>query len=252
MLNKEFKKELIESGKYKEYKKSRMNLIRQGCYWPIQEAEKFDEISTNIFGLWTEEISECERIRNNEQRQKKKIFDHLIFMLEGNWTCYFVTFTFSDRYLESTKAETRRQKISRLLSSFCTDYIFNIDFGKENEREHYHGIICVQKNRALVTKDNKGHVLIDKIDDGYNYGFYSAEEIRLNDIDAKRLTQYITKLTMHSIKVKQTYVSCKKNSPYQQLQKELKRYKDSNRQIQRHFWSDYEEKKTWLLSGYGD
>ena len=205
MYNKELKKTLIENGKAESYRNKRRELFKNNDYDLIQKAPIDDEISTTIFGMWTEEIVECERIRNNLQRQRKKIEDHLNFLSKGNWNLYFLTLTLSEKCIETTSYKTRKTTITRLLSSFCDDFILNVDYGLENEREHYHAIIVVKKKNTNVSQDEDGHIVIEPLENGYKYGFYRAEEIRCGSEDTARLSKYIAKLTMHSLKVKQSF-----------------------------------------------
>lgn len=110
------------------------------------------------------------------------------------------------------------------MSKNCDDFIINIDYGKENERLHFH---CIM---AKKYKDNEEEKLIDvkrqnkkgqwkkgkKLVEDWllkyekEIGFYDAEPVKDNIYSAKKLSRYIDKLTMHSIKVKQNYVSVKK------------------------------------------
>lgn len=102
----------------------------------------------------------------------------------------FLTLTFNDKVLNNTSPETRRKYVSRTLKKFNCDYVANIDFGKENEREHYHCVISISR----MPKDF------------WIYGFCKIEKIRNCDGDSARLAKYISKLTNHAIKE-----TCKQN-----------------------------------------
>ena len=112
------------------------------------------------------------------KRLKKKIAK----MLESG-NCIFLTFTFTDKVLEITNADTRRRKVRRYLSSYNCDYVANIDFGAKNGREHYHALIQC-----------------DKVDyNAFDYGALNGERVRSTNYFEK-LAKYISKLTNHAIK----------------------------------------------------
>lgn len=250
MLNPDLKRELIESGTASQYRKKRSEMRKKNALADCEKAKSDPDLADAIFGLSTEDVIECERIRNNALRQRNKIEDHLKFLIQGNWTLYFLTLTFDDKTLRSTTFKTRKTTITRILSSFCDDYILNVDYGTKNEREHFHAIIVLLSKYDGVGKDEEGHITIADLDEKYKYGFYRAEEIRTDKKDAERLSRYITKLTMHSVKVKQNYVSVKKGSPYQTYVDLYIRMCTQNRSNGRLFKTDYEKEFTHLLSGY--
>lgn len=114
---------------------------------------------------------------------------HLKYKVAGliSQPSVFLTFTFRDDVLENTKANTRRQRVIRLLKSFGVPYIANIDFGKKNHREHYHALLQVPKIdcKAVIKQ--------------YGYGAIKCEKVRSVD-DFTQISKYISKLTNHAIK----------------------------------------------------
>lgn len=222
MKNKELKKELHENGKYNIYRQTRRNLIIESS-----ELDKTDEILKYILPDFTdEELKECERLRNNFREQRKKIQDHLEYLFKRkDYRLYFMTFTFNDQTLSTTSKETRRRKIVKTLNP-CEDYFYNIDFGAENDREHYHAVIAVNKSDKQEYKDGK-HIRLKCFDD-YTAGFYYAERIRTDETSKAKISKYITKLTFHSVKVEQQNVSAKRGSDYQLHKKQIKELKDES------------------------
>ena len=97
--------------------------------------------------------------------------------------CLFLTFTFDEIVLQKTNADTRRQKVIRYLKSYNVPYVANIDFGKQNGREHYH---------AIIQTDNVDYSL-------YDYGALNGKKI-VSTSDNVKLAKYISKLTNHAIK----------------------------------------------------
>ena len=132
------------------------------------------------------EFLECLKINKSSyertNRLKKRIYDMLV---SGN--CLFLTLTFNDNTLNETSADTRRQYVRKYLKQFNCKYVANIDFGKENHREHYHAVICA-----------------DKIDlsSWRIHGNINVERVRNRNIDRDntRLSKYICKLSNHAIK----------------------------------------------------
>lgn len=224
-MDTEKRKELLENGKYKDFCRRRREAIQQDRAKEMYKTEQTyieltgeirerDVLNAEFFGLEEGEALECERIRRSRSEQRRRVQEHLDFLLNQDVTdVYFATFTFTDEYLNSTKPNTRKQRVRRLLRC-CDDYILNVDYGKENGREHYHAIISLRKGSYTVTDKKK--TKIDLFEKYASTGFYSLEKVKKDGKSAKRLARYETKLTMHSVKVRQQYISVKKGSPYQQ------------------------------------
>lgn len=223
MKNQEFKKQLVSDGTFQKYMTSRKLAFQLGQDNSLylqqlnEETLQYEPVfNEEIFSMSEDEAIECERMRRNKNKQVQKIEEHIRYLFSlKNVALFFATFTFSDETLDTTSAKTRHRKVIQCLGANCIDYIVNIDYGTQNEREHYHALIAVDLRSVEVYLDDKGHFKITGLD-AYKYGFYSLERIKTAEIDEKRLSRYITKLTFHSIKVKQSYVSVKKGSFYVQ------------------------------------
>lgn len=126
------------------------------------------------------DIKTCERIFNAHRKKSQRLRKRIEKLLEK--PCVFVTFTFEDKTLENTSQLTRRRYIQRELKSLGVPYIANIDFGKINEREHYHGI-------AQTDWINR---------DTYELGGIYVE--RITNSNSTGLAKYINKLTNHALK----------------------------------------------------
>ena len=128
------------------------------------------------------EWDEARKINYAHYSRIKRLQNKIAKMLESG-NCIFLTFTFTDKVLEITNADTRRQKVRRYLSSYNCDYVANIDFGAKNGREHYHALIQT-----------------DKVDyKAFHYGSLNGEKVRSTN-DFVKLAKYISKLTNHAIK----------------------------------------------------
>ena len=132
------------------------------------------------------EYKECLKINHasyyRTQRLKQRIESMLL-----NGSCLFLTLTFNDATLQNTTPRERRVAVSRYLKQFNCKYVANIDFGKENGREHYHAVI----NADSISFDS-----------WRKYGNINAERIRNRDLtcDKTKLAKYICKLSNHAIK----------------------------------------------------
>jgi len=226
LKNKEIKKQLLSDGTFKNYCQNRRKAFIEGN---IEEFENdLMDIDENGIVKNAVQIKECERLRNNRTRQVKKIEEHIFYWLKrDSYDIFFGTFTFNDDALQ-LKFKTRKQNVIKTLTN-CTDYIVNIDYGAQTEREHYHSLIALEKG-SYTEREEDGHTKIDLLD-SYKLGYYGVEKVRKETSDAKRLRRYITKLILHSVKVKQQYISVKKGSRYQKqvkLRKELERLSKMN------------------------
>lgn len=224
---------MAENGSFQKYTSYRRGLAQVSR---IEALYKFDEdtgeltkhLNGSVCDLTDEEIQECENMRKCKQKQRKTIEKHMQFLFERakneQSRLFFATFDFNDDALIK-KADTRKQKVRRTLSNVADDYIMNIDYGEKKGREHYHAIVELPKNDSNFYLNEYGHIKHKIIDDLYDFGNYDLEEVRLDDIDKKRLARYMNKLVFHSVKVAQTYVSVKKGSRYQQLKKKQEQVK---------------------------
>lgn len=228
MKNPILRKELAENGTYGTYTATRRTLAKLNN---LESLYKFNEstgeltksLNGSVLDISDEEIQECENMRKCKNEQRSKIEHHVKFLFERSINqesvLMFGTFTFDDDALMK-KADTRKQKVRRTLSKCADDFIMNIDYGTENEREHYHAIIEFDVKRDELYQDENGHWRDKEIDKLYGFGFYSLVPVRLDeDTSAEKLSRYLVKLVFHSVKVTQSYVSVKKGSRYQQMKK---------------------------------
>lgn len=219
MKNRKLRVEVLNNGTFSRHRKERKQRFYEGRIDDF-ESQKFDidEATGELIGI-NEEFAECERIRHCKNIQTSKLREHIKYLLQKpNTVLLFVTLTFTDKALQ-LKAETRKKHITRLLAKISEDYILNIDYGDKTDREHYHAVVAMKSDKChmYLQRDNKGqlHLKVKELD-SYKYGNYGVEEIRRTETDAKKLAAYETKLTLHSVKVNQQYISVKKGSKYQE------------------------------------
>lgn len=139
-----------------------------------------------------EEWKEAVRVNNASYHRVKRLKERISKMIQSG-SCIFLTLTFKNEVLETTTEETRKRYVARALKTMSKSYIANIDYGKKNEREHYHAIVLAEK----VSQDL------------WAYGNLDWERVRVQQKDSNvKIAKYITKLTNHAIKetVKQNRV----------------------------------------------
>lgn len=141
-------------------------------------ARKID--NDNINNL---EWQEAKKINNASYKRTIRLKERIHKMLNSG-QCIFLTLTFSNDTLLNTTLDTRRRYVARYLKRNCIEYVANIDYGKKNDREHYHAV-----------------VLCDKVNysDWHNIGAIKGEKVRNNN-DFMKLAKYVDKLTNHAIK----------------------------------------------------
>lgn len=125
---------------------------------------------------------EAQKINHAEYERKNRLKNKITEMLLTG-ECLFITFTFNNITLLTTKPSSRRKFVQRYLASYSNNYVANIDFGKEKGREHYHAVI--QTN------------FIDP--NAWKYGHLDVERVHKINSEEK-LANYIAKLTNHAVK----------------------------------------------------
>lgn len=127
---------------------------------------------------WIKYQNKCSAIGQTKWRLKLRI-DYMV----KNFDCMFVTFTLNEFGI-SLKMKTLKNKICALLKSLNCYYVGNVDYGKENERLHFHFVIS--SLAADFIKDNWA-----------KYGFTYCEIVYGNSY---KLSNYVNKITNHGLK----------------------------------------------------
>ena len=129
-------------------------------------------------------VKVCDNLNKARYKRSNRLESYIEKMLQYG-PCSFLTLTFKDEVLKTTKESTRRKYVTRFLSTFSPFYIANIDYGGQNGREHYHVVIMHKKKIDLSLWYNK-------------YGLIDLESIHVKN--ANCLSKYMTKLTNHAMK----------------------------------------------------
>lgn len=180
------KNDIIVNGIYKNFLTVKKQLYVEGL--DTYDKENYKEFYDD------ETINECFRIYQNNKKRKIYSKEELakwffaIYNINGykKYKIVFGTLTFSNNTLEKTTKETRRRYVARFLHNqkSIEKYIANIDYGKNNEREHYH-FIAFTRDKIDYSKWK------DKID---------LEAIKLDKISFKKIAKYLVKLNNHAYK----------------------------------------------------
>lgn len=138
---------------------------------------------------WVEN-KEFDRILNARYHKVSRIRKHFIDMIFFNDYLYFLTFTFDNNYIDKCE-RTKRDLIKKCLLEFDSDYnvILNKDFGKKNEREHFHAIFGTNKNDNLLLYLKEHYPCRFKV-----------QRINFTSSCSKKLSKYINKLSNHCVK----------------------------------------------------
>lgn len=188
----EFKSKVMSSALYEQYKEYRKINYYDYCYkmygeinnnLELPDIKKARSIFVNGLTL-PKEWKECERIFSSNAKKTQRLRARISSYINDG-PCIFLTLTFTDKVLDSTSEDTRRTYVTRFLKEHTIKYVANIDYGKINQREHYHAVV-----RTDVDFDYRW----------WPYGAINFQRISHEDIDIKRISKYITKLTNHAVK----------------------------------------------------
>lgn len=174
-MNEQIKEAILTCGVEKEVSHARFIAFSQGDRSLLKQLEE-------RYGQ--EVIEVCKNMLYGNYRKQKKVKDKTRSIVEAG-ECIFLTLTFNDATLARTSEKTRRRYVSRYLKKECSSYVANIDFGKKNEREHYHALVYAP--RVDYSKWHK-------------YGAIKGERVKPSENDAKAVAKYVAKLSLHAIK----------------------------------------------------
>lgn len=169
----------------------------------LEELQDDFDIAVTLFENAPVLFHECEKIVDSDKQRKKRLRKRIERIMEKG-SAYFVTLTFSDHSLASTDPKTRRTYVARFCKSISPDFVGNVDYGKQNGREHYHIVMYSSLLGDIKYKFTKryGWVCSDAVQfaDWSNYGFYSIKSCGTDYVDKQKLAWYVSKLTNHAIK----------------------------------------------------
>ena len=166
-------------------------LLRQ-ISWTIYSNNTFDSVPliANEMGYTWEEILCAMQINSSYYKKlgrvKSKLFKMEQMCFENsNLNMIFLTFTFDDYSITHNNSDSLKQAVRRHLKQYCIKYVANVDYGARNGRKHFHAVALVE-GKLDFTK--------------WNYGALNGRKVNLNETASKRMSKYITKLSLHAIK----------------------------------------------------
>lgn len=188
MANVELEKFVIETGLYKRYASARRTtyLLSIGEDTQGEDLNGFECFLANgeYHDNWYEIVEICKRIGNTSYQRIKRLKER-IKALTSQGECLFLTLTFNEETLKRTSAKERRSMVYHYLKSFSSDFVANVDFGKANEREHYHAVILCDMVDYTLWHEN---------------GAIRGEKVRVRGNTSVKVARYIDKLSLHALK----------------------------------------------------
>lgn len=172
------------------------NKCSYNCRYILNFHDKINKIyklfSDKYPFLSFEEIKIIDNLTKAHYKKLKRCKNYASYMFK-NGQVYFLTLTFKNEYLNKTKEITRRNQITRILNKYFKYYCANVDYGKKNEREHYHALVFLKYH------DKK---IIDAFFNEYllKFGGLNIKKVPKSDIDLNRTTKYLNKLVNHAFK----------------------------------------------------
>jgi hypothetical protein len=178
-------------------------LIKNG--YDLKELNNYENFK-NIFNEseFKEILNEKQRRKNKRYRTKNKYIEILkinSLIDNENKKIVFGTITLNDKSLK-LKENTYIKKIHNWLKKHFIIAILNKDYGKKNEREHYHFIgLTIEDLESKNIKSKKGYEIFELKNKDYTMGFEPTLCLIDNNMnDSKQTINYLLKLNNHSSK----------------------------------------------------
>lgn len=141
-----------------------------------------------VYPEWNAEAHEMTKAMENRKQAKKRTKRYLQGMYDSYNSLFFVTLTFNDECLKGTNEKTRHSYVSRFLNANFRDYYANVDYGTQNEREHYHAVVSDEITKQARIEWSR-------------YGNVNFKRMRGSRNDVNRVGTYMRKLTNHANKL---------------------------------------------------
>lgn len=248
MNNREKKRELIESGIYREYIKSRSEVYKRTqtedmTFFDVENRKaEFNRVEREFAQKYGFGVLKClQQIHEASRKRRKNAERHVLWWLDNlDLTDYVIalgTITFSDDMLAEWGEKWRREQVQMLLKSACADYIADIDFGERNGREHYHFIGLLSRDdlyQVEGTGKGKGKMFYkSKTLDKWG-AFTDLREVIESEKDRKKAVSYMSKVTNYALKGGQSKMIVAKGTPFQEEQACLRAEKQTEKERRSH------------------
>lgn len=191
---------VLKSEIYKAFLDARKQDYKQFKYNGVVGTEFFNMMKDNLLNdclnndLTSEEqdnarecylfFLESVKIRESSRKQVQRLKQRITTLLNSG-ACVFLTLTFKTIEEGENEQKKRKLKVVRFLKENTKGYVANIDFGKQNEREHYHAVALIGEDLIDSKKWKEGSLDIKRVNKGRG---------------CSALAKYVSKLTNHAIK----------------------------------------------------
>ena len=152
----------------------------------IYNKKRFNAFQNNIP---FEKDPTFEKLLNARIQKVGRIKKRLLYLLLRYKYIWFFTFTFDSNYINKCE-RTKRDVIKEVLNTHDFKYILNIDYGKQNHRQHFH---CILATNCEFDVNQYFQTF-------YNGGFSLSIQCKNGIDDFNRLSKYVDKLVHHCIK----------------------------------------------------
>ena len=183
-------------------------------FMAIKDYNNFESVISNKF-LFERVLREVANEQAKKRRAYKKIEIAERDADNNERKLIFGTLTFNDKAFfkgdikSPIKEETRTKNVNKWLNEIFDYVIVNIDYGKQNEREHHHFLgvmkeeyenkLEIVKHKGKLVKSKTGHQLYRLNEDTWKYGFEPTFEI-VRIREERKITNYLTKVVNHNRK----------------------------------------------------
>lgn len=236
---KQRQKELYINGTYGEVMGLKRELYKQGTLY-ARETDYNKVVNYDLFPYDQDTVDECLRIRSNRKGKVHRLKERLTYWaMNRGLTCriYFVTFTLTNKVLETTTMDSRIQYIRRKLAQFALDYWGNLDYGVTTHREHYHFIVVTLPDTDIETE----------LQNFPGRGFLNIKECMTRRDDIDKLSNYTDKLSLHALKLDtDRNIIAKRGSDFHRFD-ELKHYIRKHKDFWLQFPEHHKALREWLL-----
>lgn len=145
---------------------------------------------------------DLERKLNSHYQKVSRTKKRFIYLLARFKFIYFVTFTFNDTLMDKCD-RVKKDCIKDCLNSFSDDihFILNRDYGKLNDREHFHCLVATNSDKDILNHINNNYFVYDECNRQWiKGGIVWVQRVVINKKSLKSLPKYINKLSNHATK----------------------------------------------------
>lgn len=207
-LYKKEKSELIKEGKFQDYLEKKKDAFYHG----FTLSDNPDD-----FGLSELELQLIRSLEKSTKRKKADFRRHTYFMSEYYDNIGLLTLTYSDRALDKSTFDTKKEQVTSTLKECFLDYIGKFEISPSG-RLHFHAIVAWNgktKTRTVYRDGHSNQLVINKNDltdlwhggkdiegQPLRYGVYDLILVPDNKSDKDKATNY----TLKSLNTMESYI----------------------------------------------